>query len=1502
MLSKCNLSDLIVFTIILFVSTNLLVACSTPEEAQFPLSPEIPSKASETDIPASPSVEETGPVTISYAYDEVGRLVGAEYNDGTSISYEYDSNGNMLSRKVQTEGAAINNGGKLFAAAFLLVALTLYLPTPKFSRRVAQSTLHVLLIFAIILGFVVPVSVQAGNKIPPGEDNPPVTNGDDTGNTSATIEDPISAATGEYYFRENLFDLGGILPVEFNLFYGTQMEFKPMGDGFPYSRALAGFRGSHRIYLRESDVHGTPIIIAEMGLGQEIGFKYGDNGWEVFGREPIKYQLIQTERSFYLLDPIKEWVYIFMRDAGRSVNSGYLEYIVDRNGNMLIYDNPTDNQTLEAQGPNGISDGLGRELRFSYKNIRPSGYPSYVMTKIEDRNGRAVVFNYEDAAADNSDLYTLRSITDPMGNVTTFHYAGDYLIETIERPNGNSPYLQTYSAYEEFEPALVTSQTDAYGNTTQIDVDMYESQLVREDSSIGFLFLRQTEEDSQVTVTYPDDTQRVFEHTNQAKVLSSIYDLQGNTTYFENDGIHDRITGVEDRMGDVTRVEYHQETGKLLSITNAHNDSISFDYDAQEQVITHPASGEQVTFNFYNMAQIVYPDGSIQTFTYDNWGNMISRTDQSGAIWEYRYSERGQILTETNPSGGATSYTYHDDGTLASSGDSDTEETSFYYDEYKRLIEIVYPDGTNTQVTYNLNDQITTYVNENGHTYTYSYDANGNLVEIIDPMGEVFAYEHDLLDRLSNLTERTGDQTAITYDNMGRIVSHSDSAGVTMNYGYDSRGWLNQLSIGESTWETVLDSEGIPMSVISPLGNQTDYESDKLGYLVAWADALGNKSIMDRDANSRVTGVTNALGYSTAYTYDDRGLLSGIQLPNHSSVAFRWNALGLLENVNDLNESQWNFAYTPMGRIKELSDPISNVWAYTYDESGMLSTIVYPDGGSQTKVYDAVGNAIQTIYDDLTLNFTYDSLNRLTETNGLSLEYDAEGRVIETINDDFTSSATYGPAGRLESIAYGNEMTVSYIYDPITGLLTGIEDDLTGAKLTFVYDADFNLTSIERSNGVTASFTWDAAGRLTHIQDGEILDLLYSLDATGQVIEATMVTPLNGSKAGLLDNRSYEYDAASQISSSGYEYDAQGRLTSDPDHTYTWDDASRLTAIDDVSLTYNGLGELESRTQNGNTTRYAYNYALEFAPTIAELDDSTGDDLRYYVWTPDGQLLYMVDTSAGEPYFYHYDRIGSTLALTNGNGNVSVAYEYAPYGEILSQQGDNTQSFTFVGEWGVRKESADLYHMRARYYKPSSACFTSREPLWPDIAEPRNLNPYQYAINNPLRNIDHTGKSLIENIVSAGGDLTELLPGVDIINQWLFDPEKIENEGMPMGDWTDYLFNLSDSRQLYDFSRSLAERMTTLEHEEFLKQREAELQKMAEEEAKRQAEMDEWGEKLSPGFSDMMQRMNEFYEWKKIAEAEYRASQSDIIIGEIVIGDRDSAPKIIWHVIKATGQ
>jgi len=1164
---------------------------------------------------------------------------------------------------------------------------------------------------------------------------------------SLDLGDPIAANNGTYHFTMPLLDLGGPMGLGFSLIYRS--DFVQMGPSQPtdFPHRFWWSPKYSAVFVPSGWVGDVDVWTIQMANGNTVSFKKAGDEWVLpdptdFGYvdngSAVRYILKETTDYLYLMDPIAERVHIFEKvtigSPPNQFDMGRIVRVVDRNGNQLIYTYAAPDQN----NPIRIEDGLGRSLDFTYSDT-----PQDHLTAVTDQAGRQVSFAF-DNGADNGGFWTLRSVTDPLGQTTTFAYTtvqdpynpfNIYFdnIVSVARPRGNVPYSQAYDApvLDGMYTVRVVEQTDAYGNTTTLTYDPNQNQ---------------------VTEDRPDGNEVVYQHHSYNSLPKSLTDAAGNTVDFaKND--YEQMTSVTDRLGGSTAFDYHAETGNLASITNSLGHVFAYSYEAQNQTFTNPINAETVDFTFYNRTRIDYTDGTNEQFTYDAKGNMLTRVDRSDKTWTYTYNSQGQVLTIANPLGGVITHTYNADGTLASSTDSDIGTIAYGYDDYKRRNRTTYPDGSFTQTAYDMNDRITSITDENDHTYTYTYDANGNLVQVTDPAGNATQYAYDLMDRVTQITDRLGKNTYMTYDDMGCLASVTDPNGFQISYGYDPRGWRNQVTRGGQTWQVGYTDEGVVSSLTTPLGHQITYQTNALGYTTAITDPMNRTATLTRDAMSRVTRVTDLLGRITTYGYDNEGWLTNISMPAVGMVQYLRNGLGLVEQLTDQNDQTWTFGYTGMGRLQTEMDPLGNTLHHDYDNRGRLDQTTYPDGRTLTRTYDDHGNLTRRLYSDGTdLQFAYDERDDLAATNGLTLTRDVEARVINTQSSGVDFGATYDDGGKLKTVTYNNgAFTVSYTYDIVTGLLSRVSDGLTNAWVDFSYDSDRKLVGIERSNSVNTTLTRDDVGRIIHIQDGTIIDIQYTLDAAGQVTQADMVVPLDPAALLAGDTDIFTYDAASQVSSSGFSYDQRGRLTASPDRTFSWDDASRLTGIDDVTLTYNGLDDLVTRTEDGATIHYYYNYAIGLQPIVAEREEAGEQFLRYYVWTPEGELLYMVDAADGnEVYFYHFDHTGSTLALTDGSGAVTDSYAYTPYGRLLGHTGSNPQPFTFNGQWGVRQEgnSGCLYQMRARYYDASTARFISRDPVWPALGNAFQVNPYQFAWANPLQWSDITG--LLELIIPDG--------------------------------------------------------------------------------------------------------------------------------------------------------
>jgi len=107
--------------------------------------------------------------------------------------------------------------------------------------------------------------------------------------------------------------------------------------------------------------------------------------------------------------------------------------------------------------------------------------------------------------------------------------------------------------------------------------------------------------------------------------------------------------------------------------------------------------------------------------------------------------------------------------------------------------------------------------------------------------------------------------------------------------------------------------------------------------------------------------------------------------------------------------------------------------------------------------------------------------------------------------------------------------------------------------------------------------------------------------------------------------------------------------------------------------------------------------------------------------------------------YYHYDGLGSTVALTNESEEVTDTYRYKAYGEPVAATGSTVNPFRWVGSrgyyWG---EELRQYSVRARHYDPATSQFISRDPIGFAAGD---ANLYRYVFNAPLLRTDPTGNA-----------------------------------------------------------------------------------------------------------------------------------------------------------------
>ena len=126
--------------------------------------------------------------------------------------------------------------------------------------------------------------------------------------------------------------------------------------------------------------------------------------------------------------------------------------------------------------------------------------------------------------------------------------------------------------------------------------------------------------------------------------------------------------------------------------------------------------------------------------------------------------------------------------------------------------------------------------------------------------------------------------------------------------------------------------------------------------------------------------------------------------------------------------------------------------------------------------------------------------------------------------------------------------------------------------------------------------------------------------------------------------------------------------------------------------------------------------------------------LRKYIYGPGiDQPVCMIEQAESETNYYHYDALGSVVALSDSSGDTVQTYEYSVYGQVAVEDINHPNPYMFAG----RRFDIEigLYYNRARYYNPYTGRFLQADP----IGYRGGMNLYTYCVNRPTQLVDPSG-------------------------------------------------------------------------------------------------------------------------------------------------------------------
>jgi len=246
-------------------------------------------------------------------------------------------------------------------------------------------------------------------------------------------------------------------------------------------------------------------------------------------------------------------------------------------------------------------------------------------------------------------------------------------------------------------------------------------------------------------------------------------------------------------------------------------------------------------------------------------------------------------------------------------------------------------------------------------------------------------------------------------------------------------------------------------------------------------------------------------------------------------------------------------------------------------------------------------------------------------------------------------------------------------------------------------------------------YTYDDLSRVTSrtlkdLCDGSVLSTeTFTYDAAGNITVAP--------------NSSFEYDRNNRLTSfngNAVTYDLDGNMLTNGTLTCTYDSANRLVSAGGHTYTYNAEDVRIRNLCEEEDTTYTYNTNAKLSMLLMK---TTNGVVTKYVY---GQGLIGEETN-NTFKTYHFDSRGSTVAITDGNGNITDTFEYDTYGKMIFRTGTSKVIFGYNGRDGVVTEDNGLIYMRARYYSPEMRRFINADIIAGELSNAITMNRYEYC-------------------------------------------------------------------------------------------------------------------------------------------------------------------------------
>jgi len=549
-------------------------------------------------------------------------------------------------------------------------------------------------------------------------------------------------------------------------------------------------------------------------------------------------------------------------------------------------------------------------------------------------------------------------------------------------------------------------------------------------------------------------------------------------------------------IGEVTNwFTYAANSIDLLSISNSAGWYENYGYNSSHQVVAITnALGQVATLSWNpNLTGIQLPSGKSINFGY--YASATPPTSTSSMLKWTTVQPEGRCFTNNSYYTGLPTSVTDDRGVTVQNS----------YDGLNRLTGTVFPDGTTISNIYNRLDlsasldrmtnwthfayddlqHLTGVTNANNAVTTYNYCGCGSLDQIVDALTNYTSLNYDNQGNLTNVNFSDNSSLNWQYDLDRRVTEIFDGAGRYVQFSHNNQGLPITFTSANGTLKSILyDALNRPISITDANGITMTNQYDAVNELLnrTWPDGNGEGFIYSTNG---LIAYTNRDGQVTHYARDRAGRLLAVTNANHEVIQFAYDSLDNVTSLVDGNTNQTRWQYNQYGWLTNKLDGLGRTnFIYAYNANGLVTNRWTPEKGNAGYTYDNVGNLKSIAYPQLTIVYSYDALNRLTnmvDAVGTSaFTYTPVGQFASESNAWATINCSYTQGLRtLLTISHaGTNWTQSYGYDAVSRLQA-----LTTPAGSFGYRYNFQpasglVTGISLPNGANIANSYDSLARL----------------------------------------------------------------------------------------------------------------------------------------------------------------------------------------------------------------------------------------------------------------------------------------------------------------------------------------------------------------------------------------------------------------------------------------